>query len=314
MDANKKHEYPIAVVPGLHAGRRIDVWLSSNFKNHSRSSVKKLCEKGFLLVNGKPVKANHLLKAGDAISFLSEYATLLQSKSPVHIPIDILYEDACLLIANKPSGMPVHPGLGNHMNSLYNAVAFHLGDQAEFYLAHRLDKYTSGPVLVARTKEVLGQFQHQFTGHSLRRTYHCLVLGQPHASSGTIENFIGRDPSDPKVIRVSEDGSFGKLAITHYEVLRSSEVASWVKCRIETGRTHQIRVHMQHLQCPLIHDARYDIGSLQSPALPDSFPSHYFLHAENLEFIHPVTNENMRIAVPFPDDFNAMVHYLFHDL
>jgi 23S rRNA pseudouridine1911/1915/1917 synthase len=311
----------LLVVGDKQKANRIDAYIAGNHKNYTRSKLKALSEAGRLLVNGSPVKASYMVKPNDAISILTPYATQADKLAPQKIPIEILFEDNHLIVINKKAGIAVHPGLGDYNNTLMNALNYHIntdnenGIKQQILVVHRLDKHTSGAIVFAKTQEALEHLSMQFVNHSITRTYFALVCGILKNKTGSIETFIGRHPENEKQIMVSKDQVFGKRALTHYTVVEEfKDVASLVKCQLETGRTHQIRIHMQHLGHALINDPRYPDGlNLLSKKLAKScleVMPHQALHAQCLGFEHPITKEKLFFECIFPDNYLNLMEML----
>lgn len=298
---------------------RLDAYIAGNHKNYTRSRIKALCQENLLLVNGQPAKASYQVKPHDSIAILSPYATQEDPLAPENIPVKVLYEDEHIIVVDKVAGMAVHPGLGDYKNTLVNALNFYINKDSntseQIKVAHRLDKHTSGALVFARSQNALEGLINQFTEHSIERTYYAIVAGVPEVRSGTLRNLMGRHPANEKLICISGDQSFGKEAITHYKMIETfGNQASMVECRLETGRTHQIRIHMQHLGHSLIHDKRYpDQKNLVSPeVLKGCFEimPYQALHAHILGFKHPVSNALLRFESAFPEPFQKLTRFL----
>ena len=245
---------------------------------------------------------------------------------PEDIPLDIVYEDDDLLVVNKPAGMVVHPGHGNYNGTLINALAFHLGisqgpdaeDERMGILVHRIDKDTSGLLVVAKNDEAQLNLAKQFFEHSIERLYVAVVWGNIKEDEGTVDGAIGRDPNDRLRFKVyPEDDERAKHAVTHYKVLERFGYVTVVQCRLETGRTHQIRVHMNHIGHPLFNDARYGGSEIRKGTIYAKYRQfiencfelcpRQALHAKTLGFIHPRTGEMIRFDSPLPDDMTSMI-------
>lgn len=321
-------------VEGGEANARLDAWLAARMPAHvSRSRVKALIEAGQVEVNGVAASSpSRKLKAGDEV-VLDIPAPEDAEPLPEAIPLDILYEDEHLIVIDKPAGLVVHPAPGNWTGTLVNALLHHCGASLKGIggvrrpgIVHRLDKDTSGVMVAAKTEQALAGLAAQFADHGrsgpLERAYLALVWGVPARQSGTIETYLGRSASNrAKRAVVRETAQDAKEAITHFDVLEkfgakedATATASLVQCQLETGRTHQIRVHMAHAGHPLIGDADYGshfatkVNKLPEPARTavSEFPRQA-LHAVLLGFEHPVTGEEMRFEAPPPDDFEALV-------
>ena len=327
-------EQPVRfVVDAEDAGARLDAYVASRMPAHvSRSRVKALIQDGHVTLNGKvSATPNQRLKSGDAIALAvpePEDATPL----PEAIPLDVLYEDADLIVVDKPAGMVVHPAPGNATGTLVNALLAHCGDSLAGIggvrrpgIVHRLDKDTSGVMVAAKTEEAMAGLAAQFADHGksgpLERAYLALVWGTPPAAGGTVDAPLGRASANRlKRAVVSPGAPDARHAVTHYKVLQSFRdekqrpLAALLECRLETGRTHQIRVHMAHIGHPLIGDPLYGkhfatkAEALAEPAksLVKGF-TRQALHAAILGFEHPVTGEHLRFEAPLPADFEKLL-------
>ncbi len=290
------------------AGVRIDRYLSERCGGISRSYLQKLLREEFVQVNGHPVKANYKARAGDEVFFrlpeIKEADVL-----PEDIPLDILYEDDFLLVVNKPKGMVVHPSAGHMEGTLVNAVLFHCGENLSGIngvmrpgIVHRIDKDTTGALLVCKTDRVHRELAEQLKKHSIKRRYRAIVEGNLKEDEGTISEPIGRHPAERKKMAVNYKN--GKEAVTHYTVLERFGNATYVECRLETGRTHQIRVHMSSIGHPLLGDEVY--GSGRNPWRLQG----QTLHAMVLGFVHPEKNEYMEFTAPLPEYFVRLLEKL----
>ncbi|HAR39749.1 MAG: RNA pseudouridine synthase [Bacteroidetes bacterium GWD2_45_23] len=303
---------------------RIDKFLSVRIEGISRNRIQQAAEADCILANGVPVKSNYRVKPLDVISIVMDRPRHELEILPEDIPLNIVYEDDTLMVVNKPAGMVVHPGHGNYTGTLVNAVAFHLNrghiediDDPRLGLVHRIDKDTSGLLLVAKTPEAKTDLSAQFFRKETKRLYVALVWGNLAEDSGTIEGNIGRDPRDRMVMRVFPDGDQGKTAVTHYTVLERFGYVTLVECRLETGRTHQIRVHMKHLGHPLFNDERYGGNEILRGthfAKYKQFVYNCFalcprqcLHARTLGFVHPATGEALYFDSDIPGDMQDVI-------
>ena len=292
------------------SGIRIDKFLSDNLEELSRSYIKKIIDDGGLLINGAPCRASQKLKDGDIITVdippVKEPDIL-----PENIPLDILYEDSELLVVNKPQGMVVHPAPGNYSGTLVNALMYHckdslsgIGGVARPGIVHRIDKNTSGLLMVAKTNAAHLSLAEQIKAHSFSRRYKAIVHGGFNVSEGTIDAPIGRNRKNREKMCVTNENS--KEAITHYRVLGRSACGaySFVECILETGRTHQIRVHMSHIGHPIVGDDVYGVKK-------EKFKTNgQVLHAYLLGFIHPKTGEYTEFTAPLPDYFEKLLKTL----
>lgn len=303
---------------------RVDKFLSARIEGISRNRIQQAADASCILANGIPVKSNYKVKPLDVISLVMDRPRRVLEIIPEDIPIDIVYEDDALLVVNKPAGLVVHPGHGNYTGTLVNALAHHLNiktateiDDPRMGLVHRIDKDTSGLLLVAKTPEAKTHLAGQFFRKETKRQYAALVWGNVAEDEGTIEGNIGRDPKDRMLMRVFADGEQGKPAVTHYKVLERFGYVTLVQCQLETGRTHQIRVHMKHIGHTLFNDERYggnDILRGTRFAKYKQFVYNCFslcprqcLHARTLGFVHPVTGEALHFESGIPDDMQAVI-------
>lgn len=307
------------------APMRVDKYLSTHMENTSRHRIQLAIKEDYIRVNGKTAKANCIVRPGDIITFVMPYQRRGLEILPENIPLDIVYEDDCLLVLNKPAGLVVHPGHGHFSGTLVNALAYHLGisqgpdakDERMGVLVHRIDKDTSGLLVVAKTEEAQLDLAKQFFVHSIDRRYVAIVWGNLPDDEGTITGNIGRDPSDRMRFKVFPDGDHGKHAVTHYRVLERFGYVTVVECRLETGRTHQIRVHFNWIGHPLFNDGRYDGAEIRKGTIYAryrQFIENCFrllprqaLHAKTLGFVHPVTKKYMSFDSPLPDDMQALI-------
>lgn len=303
---------------------RVDKFLVSRLEKSSRNRVQQAAEAGCILVNGKAVKSNYRVKPLDVVQVVMDRPRYECEIIAQDIPLDIVYEDGDLLVVNKPAGLVVHPGHGNYDGTLVNALAWHFKDNPDYDvsdprmgLVHRIDKDTSGLLVVAKTPDAKTHLGKQFFNKTTKREYNALVWGVPDPRSGRIEGNIGRSLRDRLQMAVFPDGDMGKHAVTHYETLESFGHTALVKCVLETGRTHQIRVHMRHIGHPLFNDARYG-GDQVLRGIPSAkykaFIENCFavcprqaLHARTLGFVHPRTGEAMFFTAEIPADMQALI-------
>ena len=304
---------------------RIDKFLTDHLQDTSRNRVQLAIAAEYVRVNDRIVKANYKVKPLDVITLMLPYRRRGIEIKPEPIPLDIVYEDDDLLVVNKPAGMVVHPGHGNYDGTLVNALAYYLGrepdpeagDERMGLLVHRIDKDTSGLLVVAKTDAAQIDLARQFFHHTIQRRYQALVWGNIEENEGTIDAPIGRDPNDRLRFKVCADETQGKHAVTHYKVLERFGYVTLVECRLETGRTHQIRVHMNHIGHPLFNDARYGGDRvLKGPlyAKYKQFIDNCFavcprqaLHAATLGFIHPTTKKEISLSCEIPSDMQALL-------
>lgn len=294
---------PIEVlIDSDYEGERVDKYLSVIFPDSSRAALQKAVEAGNALINGKPVAKNYRLRAGDRLSF-SPLAVRPLDVTPENIPLDIAYEDNDLLVVNKPKGMVVHPAPGNYDGTLVNALLYHCPDSLSGIngvlrpgIVHRIDKDTSGLLIVAKNDFAHRALASQIAEHSFKREYRAIVTGHLKEDSGTVIAPIVRNPNDRKKMAVTDKNS--KNAVTHYETIEKYVGYSYLKLRLETGRTHQIRVHMAYLGHPLAGDTVYGHPPKNELSLGGQC-----LHAGLIGFVHPRTNEYMEFQSPLPDYF-----------
>ena len=279
--------------------KRLDQFLASNLTHLSRSRIQSIIKTGTILVNGSPARSSQIVRAGDEILWTEPAVRLCESALPAEIPLDVLFEDECMIVLNKPAGLVVHPGAGNRENTLVSALLFHCGKLSAIGgverpgIVHRLDKETSGCLVAAKTDAAHRSLAAQFAGRDVRKTYLALCRGVPRHRKGVIDLPIARHPTSRKRMAVSESGK-GRRAVTEYRVLRSRGDLSLLECRPLTGRTHQIRVHLKHLGTPVAGDAVYGSrGNYQRQ----------MLHAWKLEFQHPGTGAMLAFEAPVPSEF-----------
>lgn len=290
------------------AGERLDAFLARQPGSLSRSAAQRLIEEGMVTRNGIPGKKNDRLNVGDRVEY-----TIPEAKPvdivPTEMPLDIVYEDDDLLVINKPKGLVVHPAAGHADDTLVNGLLYALGDDLSGIngelrpgIVHRIDKDTSGLLIVAKNDFAHLALSAQLADRSLSRVYEAVVRGGMREDSGTVNAPIGRHPTDRKKMAVTQKGS--RSAVTHWEVIARYRGYTHIRCRLETGRTHQIRVHMAHIGHPLLGDALYGAPS------PDKGLSGQCLHARELKFIHPRTGEHVVISTDLPEYFTSVLHHL----
>ncbi len=290
------------------SGERIDVFLARELPDLTRSAVQRLLEQGQVSLRGVPIKKNHKTEAGALYSVtlpeVKEIPLVAQD-----IPLDVVYEDEDLLVINKPKGMVVHPAAGHEDGTLVNALLHHCGDSLSGIngekrpgIVHRIDMDTTGLLIVAKNDFAHRHLSDQLKDHSLSRTYECIVRGGFRQEEGTVDAPIGRHPTDRKRMAVTPKNS--REAVTHWRVLGSYGQYTHVQCRLETGRTHQIRVHMAHIGHPIAGDPVYGIRK------PELGLSSQCLHARKLRFLHPRTGEAVELSCPLPEEFLNALHKL----
>lgn len=304
---------------------RVDKFLFDRLVNTSRNRIQKAADAGFVMANGKPVKSNYKVKGGDVLTVMMDRPRYDNDIIPEDIPLQIVYEDEDLLVINKPAGLVVHPGCGNYTGTLVNAIAWHLRDNPEYDpndpqvgLVHRIDKDTSGLLVVAKTPDAKTHLGRQFFNKTTQREYNALVWGYVEQDEGTIIGNIARHPKDRMQMAVFDpDSGIGKHAVTHYTVLERLGYVTLVKCVLETGRTHQIRAHMKSIGHILFNDSRYGGDELLKGTPSSSYRQfiqncfsvcpRQALHAKTLGFIHPLTGKPLFFTSELPDDMQQLL-------
>lgn len=302
---------------------RVDKFLMNFIENASRNKIQQAAKAGNIWVNDIPIKQNYRVKAGDVVRVVLSYPPRENQVIPQDIPVDIIYEDASVLLVNKEAGMVVHPGHGNYSGTLVNALKYHFDHLPSMKselerpgLVHRLDKDTSGLLIIAKTEFAMDHLAKQFFERTTRRRYIALVWGDVEADEGTIVGNIGRNPSNRMQMKVLEAPE-GKHAVTHYKVLERFGYVTLVECRLETGRTHQIRVHMKHIGHTLFNDERYGGDQILKGTTYSKYKQfidncfevcpRQALHAKTLGFEHPVTKEKMDFDTEIPSDMQELI-------
>ncbi len=306
---------------------RIDKYLVNIMADISRSRIQNAAEAGNIRVNDKPIKSSYKVKPGDIITIVLSYPPSEFVIVPQNIPINIVYEDDDIILINKSPGVVVHPGFGNYDGTLLNAIAYHLRDYPDFDpndpslgLVHRIDKNTSGLLLVAKTKNAKIHLGQQFYEKTIKRRYYAIVWGNVKEDEGTITGDLARDPNNRMLFKVFPDGEnpMAKHAVTHYRVIERFGYATLLECHLETGRTHQIRVHMKHIGHTLFNDDRYG-GNVMLKGSTSSYYKLFIkncfftcprqaLHAKTLGFVHPSTEEYMYFDSDLPDDIQQLIN------
>ena len=304
---------------------RIDKYITEHMEKTSRHRIQLAIEAGYVRVNDKVVKANYRVKPYDIITIVLPYQRRGMEVMPEDIPLDVVYEDDDMLIINKPAGLVVHPGHGHFRGTLVNALAHHLGlrqgpdaqDERMGILVHRIDKNTSGLLVVAKNDEAQLYLAKQFFYHTIERKYVAIVWGNVKDDEGTIIGNIARDPNDRLRFKVFPEGDIGKHAVTHYKVLERFGYVTLVECKLETGRTHQIRVHMNHIGHPLFNDDRYGGDKILKGTLYAKYKQfidncfkllpRQALHAKTLGLEHPVTGKHIFFETPLPADMTSLI-------
>ena len=313
---------------------RVDKFLMDRLPNVSRNKLQQAIREGFVKVNDTLVKPNHKVHPADIVTVALPEPPRDTEVVPEDIALDIVFEDEDLLIVNKPAGMVVHPAYNNWSGTLVNALAYHFQNLPEMKnnrgrpgLVHRIDKDTSGLLVIAKTERAMTSLAKQFYDHSIERTYIAMVWGEPEPAKGTINVHLGRSPKDRRVTVAFPDGDIGRHAITHYEVIKSLRYVSLVKCTLETGRTHQIRAHMRYLGHPIFNDVMYGGDKILKGTQFSKFKTfvdncfkllpRQALHAMSLGFIHPVTKSYISFESPLPEDMQKVIekweHYVTYN-
>ena len=304
---------------------RIDKYILEKLQHSSRNRIQRAADAGFVHVNDRPVKRNYRVRPGDVVTLMLDRPRHDTSIEAEDIPLDVVYEDSQLMVVNKPAGLVVHPGVGNFTGTLVNALAWHLRDvegydpnDPEVGLVHRIDKDTSGLLVVAKTPDAKTKLGLQFFNKTTHRSYNALVWGNVKDDEGRIEGNIGRDPKDRLRMAVfAPDSGIGKPAVTHYRVIERFGYVTLIECILETGRTHQIRAHMRSIGHPLFADERYggmEILRGERSASYRAFVQNCFslcprqaLHARTLGFVHPTTGKQMDFTSEWPEDMRQLI-------
>lgn len=324
-------EHHRIVVDKGQALLRIDKFLMARLANATRTRIQEGIHHAFIKVNDKPIKPNYKVHPGDVVTVLLPEPPRDTEVVPENIPLNIVFEDDHLLVINKPAGMVVHPAYQNWTGTVVNALAYHFqqlpqlpGNDGRPGLVHRIDKDTSGLLVIAKTERVLTHLARQFFDHTIERTYWALVWGTPDPPEGTINIHVGRSLKDRRITVAFPEGDFGRHAITHYRLLQDLRYVSLVECKLETGRTHQIRAHMKHIGHTLFNDATYGGDQVLKGTVftkYKQFVDNCFkiiprqaLHAKTLGFVHPETKKTMKFDSELPDDFKNVIakweHYV----
>lgn len=324
LDQDELYEHHRFIVEKGHMLIRIDKFLINRMPKISRNKIQHACEDGNILVNGKPVKSNYKVKPLDQISIVLPEPVRENELVPQDLPIDIVYEDEDIVIINKKAGMVVHPAYGNYTGTLMNALMFHFqnlpvhpGNMDRPGLVHRIDKNTSGLLVIAKTETAMNHLAKEFFERTIDRKYLALVWGDFKEDQGTITGNVGRNLKDRKVMDVFPNGDHGKHAVTHYKVIERFGYVTLIECKLETGRTHQIRVHMKFAGHPLFNDETYGGNQILKGTTFTKYrqfiencfelmPRHA-LHAKTLGFIHPTKGEKVFFESELPEDFVSVL-------
>ena len=323
MGENKEFEHYKFIADKGQNPLRVDRFLMNFVEFATRNKIQQSVKAGNVRVNDKVVKSNHKVKGGDVVTIVLDYPKETNELLPQDIPLIINYEDDDLLIVNKEAGMVVHPGFGNYDGTLVNALAFHfqnlpnMGEEERPGLVHRIDKNTSGILVVAKTERAMTILAKKFEDRDLNRKYIALVWGDVKEDEGTITGNIGRSLKNRKVMDVFPDGEYGKHAVSHYKVLERFGYTTLVECKLETGRTHQIRAHFKSIGHTLFNDEEYGGDAILKGTTftkYKQFVDNCFkvlprqaLHAKTLGFIHPTTEKFMQFDTPIPDDMQQCI-------
>ncbi|MBN2668395.1 MAG: RluA family pseudouridine synthase [Bacteroidales bacterium] len=318
------YEHYSFIVDKGQSALRIDKFLSDRLENASRTKIQQAATANCILVNQQAVKSNYKVKGGDQISIVLPEPPRVLKIFPENIPINIVYEDADVIVVDKQAGLVVHPGYGNYTGTLVNALAYHIKDSELFHednlrpgLVHRIDKNTSGLMVVAKTEFALTHLAKQFYDHSTDRQYLAMVWGTFDDPEGVISGYLSRDKIDRKKMHLYANEEEGKWSLTHYKMIENLGYVSLVECRLETGRTHQIRAHFEHLKKPLFNDERYGGNEILRGTTFSKYkqfvenvfqilPRHA-LHAQTLGFTHPITKERLFFESPIPNDIQMAI-------
>lgn len=318
------YEHHRVTVDAGQSQLRIDKFLANRIENASRSRIQAAADAGNILANDKSVKPNYKVKPGDEIVIMMDYPRRELKIIAEDIPLNIVYEDDQLMVINKPPGLVVHPGHGNYTGTLVNALAFYFKGMPLFNsedprpgLVHRIDKDTSGLMVIAKTEIAKSKLALQFFEKTTERRYQAIVWGNAKEDEGTVEGHIGRSLKNRQVFTVFPEGDFGKHAVTHYKVLRRIGYVTLVECRLETGRTHQIRVHMKHINHTIFNDSNYGGDKILRGTTFSKYRQFVIncfkvlprqaLHAKTLGFIHPTTGEKMVFNSDLPEDMASAI-------
>jgi len=322
MEEKKFEHYKFVADKGQNP-LRVDRYLQNFVEFSTRSKIQQAVKAGNVRVNDKVVKSNYKVKGNDVVTVVYDYPQEKNELLPQDIPIDIMYEDDDLLIVNKEAGMVVHPGFGNYDGTLVNALAFHfqnlpnMGEEDRAGLVHRIDKNTSGILVIAKTEKSMTTLAKKFEDRDLNRKYIALVWGDVKQEEGTITGHIGRSLKNRKIMDVFPDGEYGKHAVSHYKVLERFGYTTLIECKLETGRTHQIRAHFKFIGHPLFNDEEYGGDRILKGTTFTKYKQFVHncfkicdrqaLHAKSLGFVHPTTNKEVLFDSELPEDMQQLI-------
>ncbi len=310
--------HTLTVAPGS-IPQRIDVYLSTKLRKFSRNKIQNLIHKKAVLVNHKNIESDYKIQSNDVIEVFSPYTEFIDNVTPENLPLSVVYEDDALIVVNKAVGMPIHKGLGNYKGTLLNALSYyflHTSNKeikVEAGTIHRLDRGTSGLLVFAKNKEAKLYLENQLKNNLIHRTYFALVWGIVKKEEGTIDIPLGRNSNNPMIIQAFPLRDEGKQAITHFKVLQRFKFTTLVQCTIQTGRTHQIRIHLQSIGHAILGDKRYPSNFTFKEVrdiLDEGEIIHQLLHARYLAFEHPVTKANCLFEAPVNSDFETVLRKL----
>jgi len=327
LDINQEdefYEHHHIIADPKQAILRVDKFLMDRLPNVTRNKIQNGIKDGFVKVNNNTVKPNHKIHPGDSIQVLLPEPPRNDEVIAEDLPLNIVYEDKDLMIVNKEAGMVVHPAYQNWSGTLVNGLVYHFqnlpemeGNEGRPGLVHRIDKDTSGLLVIAKSERAMNSLAKQFFDHSIERTYYALVWGELAEEKGTINVNVGRSLKDRRITACFPEGDYGKVAITHFKVIKSMRYVSLVQCNLETGRTHQIRAHMKFIGHPLFNDATYGGDQILKGTVFTKYKQFVHncfkaiprqaLHAKTLGFIHPVTGESVQFDSELPDDFKDAI-------
>ena len=322
MEEKKFEHYKFVADKGQNP-LRVDRYLQNFVEFSTRSKIQQAVKAGNVTVNDKVVKSNYKVKGNDVVTVVYDYPQEKNELLPQDIPIDIMYEDDDLLIVNKEAGMVVHPGFGNYDGTLVNALAFHfqnlpnMGEEDRAGLVHRIDKNTSGILVIAKTEKSMTTLAKKFEDRDLNRKYIALVWGDVKEEEGTITGHIGRSLKNRKIMDVFPNGEYGKHAVSHYKVLERFGYTTLIECKLETGRTHQIRAHFKFIGHPLFNDEEYGGDRILKGTTFTKYKQFVHncfkicdrqaLHAKSLGFVHPTTNKEVLFDSELPEDMQQLI-------